>query len=114
MTKMQCSNCRGNINHKSMRCEYCGTQYKLDECENVIKVETFSNPIKIYGSEINIPYEYAKQDPNGMSKYAINQLSRNLADAIAENMEINLEYDPIHMQQHITARVRIVKPKHIF
>lgn len=114
MKKMQCSNCGGRINPTSMRCEYCGTQYKMDDYERVIKVETFSNPIKTYKSGISIPDEIAKHDNYGISKFAVEQLCRNLADAIAENMDIHEEYDPIHMEHRVTARVRIVEPKHIF
>ena len=45
---------------------------------------------------------------------AIRQLSRNLAEAIAPNMEMRTEYDPMYCHQRISARVRIVEPKYMF
>lgn len=114
MIKMQCSNCGGRINPNTMRCEYCGTQYKKEADERIIKVETFQNPIKVYKTQMTVPREHLNGNEETMSKIVINQLARNLADAFAENMEVHSEYDPMLNGYRITSRVRIVEPKHIF
>lgn len=114
MKKLICECCGAPINPKTYKCEYCGTQYKL-ETDEVIRVETFHNPIKVYKSKIEIPYEGIEaMGKEHTSKYAIHHLSRNLADAIAENMELHCSNDPFSRVQKITARVRIVEPKYMF
>ena len=114
MEEMKCKNCGATINPHTMKCEYCGTQYKRD-CDNVLRIETFQNPCKVYKSQICIPIEHIKyMGEEESAKIAVKQLSRNLAEAIAPNMEMVSEYDPIDMQQKITVMVRIIEPKYRF
>lgn len=112
--KMKCECCGGRINPSTYRCEYCGTQYKR-EYDGLMRIETYQNPCKVYASEINVPMEEIKAyGEEEVSKMAIRQLSRNLAEAIAPNMEMQTEYDPMYCRQRISARVRIVEPKYMF
>lgn len=114
MEALICKNCGAAINPSTMKCEYCGTQYKRDH-EQIIKVETYQNPCKVYKTQMMIPEEEIKHlGEEEIAKIAINTLSRNLAEAIKPNMEIHQEYDPMNMHQVITARVRIVEPKYVF
>lgn len=115
MKPMICECCGGQINLARNICEYCGTQYKTYDYENVIRVETFSNPVKVYKSQIEIPREAIISAGEELaSKQAIRMLSRNLADAIAENMELETQYNIMDNTQRISARVRIVEPKYMF
>lgn len=114
MKKLICECCNGKINPNTLRCEYCGTQYKKDE-DNTIRIERFENPCRVYKTQICIPVSEIEMLGNeNASQIVIKQLSRNLADAIAPNMEIQTEYDPCFMMQRISARVRIVEPKYMF
>lgn len=114
MTKLNCPNCGAPIKQNSCKCEYCGTQFE-NHNGNLIKIETFKNPCKVYKTEIPIPDHVIKQlGEKEVSDLVIKQLSANLADAIAPNMELQTEYDPIAMTQRISARVRIVEPKYMF
>lgn len=114
MRELKCTNCGAPINPKTMRCEYCGTQYKIDN-EQIVRIETFQNPCKVYKSQMIIPDEHVRAiGENEMSRIAIRQLSQNLADAIAENMELTYEHEPMSMAHRCTARVRIVEPKYTF
>lgn len=114
MKKMQCENCGGHINKSTMRCEYCGTQYTKDEHENVVRIETFTNPIRVYKAQTAMHSDVVRSNPKMASEYAVKELARNLADAIAENMEVETEYDPRLMMHRMTAKVRIVEPKYVF
>lgn len=113
MKKLNCPNCGAPVDN-SCKCHYCGTQYERNN-DNLIRIETFQNPCKVYQSQIMIPMEDVyKIGEERTSKIAIRQLSRNLADAIAPNMEMCVETDPRACAQRITAKVRIVEPKYIF
>ena len=115
MKAMICTVCGAAINPEKMMCEYCGTYYEKDKDDNVVKIETYQNPIKVYKSEVNIPQEYVYYcDSKEISKLAIEQLSHNLADAIAENMEVDVRYNPIYECQRVTAKIRIIEPKYLF
>lgn len=114
MKELKCKNCGAPINPQTLRCEYCGTQYKRDY-DNVLRIETYQSPCRTYKTQMVIPKEEIKYlGQETVSEIAIKQLSRNLAEAIAPNMELHTEYDPCYMQQKITARVRIVEPNYRF
>lgn len=114
MEALICKNCGGHINRNIMKCEYCGTQYKIEN-DQFIRVETFQNPVRVYQSEMFIHQDAIDNIPGeDLADIAIKNLSSNLAEAIAPNMDIKTEYDPYMMRQRISARVRIVEPKHMF
>lgn len=96
-----------------LQCENCGTQYKFEN-EQIIRVEKFQNPVKIYTSGMEVSKEMLSYDIEHSSEYCVKQLSHNLADAIASNMELTNEYNPLRNTYKMTARVRIVEPKYIF
>ena len=56
MDKYICSCCGGKINRITMTCEYCGTQYE-EKHDNLIRIETFRNPVETLGCDIPIPTE---------------------------------------------------------
>lgn len=115
MEKLECKNCGGVINPNTYTCEYCGTKYKRDYNDQIVRIEHFQNPVRVYTSQVILPKDQIDcMGTENVSKVAIAKLSRNLADAIAENMELYTEYDPYYMQQKITARIRIVEPKYMF
>ena len=114
MEELKCKNRGAPINPHSLRCEYCGTQYKRDY-DNVLRIETYQSFCRTYKSQINIPTETIRMiGEENASEIAIRKLSRNLAEAIAPNMEMRTEYNPCDMEQIITARVRIVDPNYRF
>lgn len=113
LTKLQCECCGGTINSATGVCEYCGMRYKIEE-EQLVRVETYHNPIRTYKALQEIPQEFMQIDPEKASQHTVKMLARNLADAIAECMDLSTEYDPRRCVQRVTARIRIVEPKYHF
>lgn len=113
MKKLICECCRTPIDRLSMKCEYCGTMYR-EENDNVIRIETFHNPIKVYKSSIMINNENMELLNNGLSDYLISNLSRKLADATKENLTLCVDNYPDTNSQVITAKIRVVAPNYTF
>jgi len=112
----RCPYCGGHVDPVSLKCSYCGTRYyKNNNSDNLIRIETYQNPIRTYGASIELnKHEYDIMGKEDASKMAIDMLSHKLADALAENMELDTEFDPSRMCQKISARVRIIEPKYMF
>ncbi|MBQ0079715.1 MAG: hypothetical protein KBS66_07500 [Eubacterium sp.] len=118
MKRLKCECCGGNLRenplaHYSYVCEYCGTMYK-EEHEYVHRVETFQSPVRIYQAEAMIDRQIYESCPQDVSGYAIKRLAHELAETIAENMELDTGYDPRRNCHRVRARVRIVPPGHLF
>ena len=111
MKKYICDCCGGQINIKTMLCEYCGTQYKED-IQRLIKVETYTNPVREYGARYIIPKEMTHADVplEIISEYAIKNLIAEMSKCLAENMVIKHERDYATNAHIFTGRVKIVHP----
>lgn len=108
--KYICECCGGQIDFVTLKCNYCGTQYK-DENNSIIRIETFHNPIKQYTAECIIPeYIARKEDTSG---YILNELAHQLARKLVENMDIQIaeDYDIQNMNIRVRGRVRVVVPE---
>lgn len=115
MKAMICDCCGGQIDPITLKCKYCQTAYERDLNDEIIRIETFQNPIKIFGSQMLIDdYIIEMLGENEASKVVKKELSLKLARAIAECMEIRCVHDPVHMRREVSARIRIVEPNHLF
>lgn len=115
MRKLICECCGAPINPRTYKCEYCGTAYEREVNGNVVRIETFQNPVREYKAGVEVPAEAVSvMNEHGAANYAIEQLSRNLAEAIAECMQLHTHYDPRSMNHIVTARIKIIEPAERF
>ena len=112
MKKLICECCGGQINSKTMKCEYCGTQYKRDYEENtpqIIRVETYWSPVRELSCQIDVTELInAGWDAQTISDYAVSKMRNKLSEAIAPyiRMEIRKEY----LNTKIDGRIKIIEP----
>ena len=107
--KYKCSCCGGDIDRKTMTCEYCGTRYK-EERGNVLRVEMFQNPVRTLKSKMVLNGKYFKANPQECAEYAIKQLARDFAECIAPYMDVHYEYNPCECTAELSARIKVVEP----
>ena len=110
MDKYICECCGGKVNRATMTCEYCGTQYK-EEDNNLIRFETYRNPIQKLVVSASYPEEAFKENPKEMAEYAIRNMSYKFAECIAPYMVMATEYEPEYHKRRIYGQIRIVVPK---
>ena len=110
MDKYICECCGGKVNRATMTCEYCGTQYK-EEDNNLIRFETYSNPIQKLCVTTSFPEEAFMKNPTEMAEYAIRHTAMKFAECIAPYMVMETEYDPEYCERRISGQIRIVVPK---
>ena len=112
---MTCPNCGGTIDRTRLICEYCGTKFKSDSNEQILRLETYSCPTRTFQVQTMIPNEYLNPDNvSEMSEYAINNITRQLADSLKDMLELRREHDFRFNQEVITARIRVVDPNYRF
>ncbi len=112
---LTCPNCGGGVNRERMICEYCGTKFKRDEDSQVLRIETYSCPTRTFQVQTMIPDEYLRMDnANEIADYAMNKITRQLADSLKDMLELRKEHDFRLNQEIITARIRVVDPNYRF
>lgn len=107
--KYKCSCCGGNINQATMTCEYCGTEYKKEH-ENVVRVETFQNPVRTLGCKRMLDRRVLMSDPEDYSKFAIQSLARQFAEVIAPYMYLESSLDYETGRIILDAKIKVVEP----
>ena len=111
MKAYKCECCGGEINRATMRCEYCGTQYKEDYDNGVIRIETFRNPVDHYTAMIKFDNDQINcLGPERVSEIAVRELTHKLSDCIAQNMVITHRYDPSTNINYIRGDIKVIRP----
>lgn len=107
MEKYICECCGGHINPHTMKCEYCGTQYKKEH-DNFIRIETFQNPVITLKSKVvidrHVPLEIA-------SKVALEELTRELAKNLTPFLVVESFSHSDVMEHEICGMIKIIKPE---
>ena len=112
MKKYVCECCGGQINPATMKCEYCGTQYKHDIENHVIRLETYTNPVDTFRAEVQYTNEELEITPlEIISEYALKSLANKLSESIYNNMVVQHEYDPLTREHRVRGTIKIIKPE---
>lgn len=118
LTPMTCTNCAGSINRATMTCEYCGTKYQDDSFGlRPLIVEHQSSPVRILKTQTSISHELMRDDclaKDSVVDMAMSDIRNQLAKALEDCMEIEMEYDIRQMRHIITAKVRVLEPNFRF
>lgn len=110
MNKYICQCCGGRINPTTMKCEYCGTEYKK-EADKIIRIETFTNPVRTFSAKVAIPDNWFREfGVESVSKLAVEQLVKELSESIAPMMEVYSDHDIATMQHTFSGRIKIIQP----
>lgn len=116
---LRCDYCGGFVNPTTYKCPYCGTQYvkpKDDWFERPLepmKLIAVNAPVDVYGVQTTIPaYDIKMMNDIGVpiEQEVRRDMARQIADVIAEKIDITEEYDIRRMDKTYSARLRVVKP----
>ena len=113
---LTCPNCGGSVNRSRMICEYCGTQFKCDENTQVLRIESYTHPTRVFSAEAIIPEEMHALAPEAVIPYAKNELAEKMVNALLQGnmIEFRSEMDWKRCQQIISARLRVLDPNYRF
>lgn len=111
MEKYICEQCGGSINPVTMKCEYCGTQYKSHN-NQIIRVETFYNPVKTLNAGCRISkFDVECIGADNAAKHITNRLSAMFAQEIQDIIQLDALYDPERMEYNIHGMLKVVIPE---
>ena len=115
LQKLQCSECGGRIDGKTLECQMCGMQYKLEESEygfRLGRVEVYNGKFVTLHGCVGIPAYIAHElGAEKACEMSIKQLAQNMAPHIMPLMEYYNEFDP-YMQMHKTfCEIRVAEPR---
>lgn len=111
MKNLTCTCCGGRINRATQRCEYCGTEYVINDNIPIIRMETYQNPIKEYKACMLLDNEAVIMYGNDYMEFAVKQLAKEMLPAVMEGMQMRIEDHVPTCQKKVTGRLKVVIPK---
>lgn len=115
LQKLQCSECGGRIDGKTLECQMCGMQYKLEESEygfTLGRVEVYNGKFVTLHGCVGVP-AYIVHDfgPERACELSIRQLAENMVPHIMPLMEYYNEFDSRTMTHKTFCEVRVAEPR---
>lgn len=114
---LRCNYCNGFVDPKTYKCPYCGTQYVKPRSEPYrvpdMKIVSVNAPVDVYAVNAAIPMEELKTMKDigvPIEQEVRRDMARQIADAIADKIDIYEDNDIIRYQKTYRARLRVVKP----
>ena len=119
---LRCNYCNGFVDQKTYKCPYCGTQYVKPREEPFIrpielKMVAVDAPVDVIGVNREIDmYDYKVMQDCGVpvEQEIRRDMAKQIADAIAEKLEIYEDNDIVRRRKIYCARIRLVKPEFRF
>ena len=114
---LRCDYCNGFVDPTTYKCPYCGTQYVKPRSEPYrvpdMKIVSVNAPVDVYAVNVAIPMGELKtmMDIGVPIEHEIRRdMARQIADVIADKIDIYEDNDIIRYQKTYRARLRVVKP----
>lgn len=114
---LRCNYCNGFVNPTTYRCPYCGTQYVKSRLEPYkmpdMKIVSVNAPVDVIACNTTIPMENYKTMMDigvPIEQEVRRDMANQIADAIADKIEIYEDFDITGYQKKYLARLRVVKP----
>ena len=114
---LRCNYCNGFVNPTTYKCPYCGTQYVKPRSEPYrppdTKIVSVNAPVDVIGCQVAIPFDRFKTMTDigvPIEQEVRRDMANQIADAIADKIEIYEDFDITGYQKKYLARLRVVKP----
>ena len=110
MKAMRCQNCGANINRRTMRCDYCGTEYESPN--DRIKIVLDRPGVSTIRCETKVDMMHMRHSPESAREYVLRDMRQQIADGLLAYMKMTTSesYDPLNCCQIIRGEVRVLDP----
>lgn len=114
MTELKCKNCGAPLT-KDGKCQYCGSVYDIPKDPTFIPVLIQNARANVFQASVSIPMQATHYMSNDeIADFAVDELKHKLSEALAGNMEIKVNKDPVKMITTFRGTVRILSPNYLF
>lgn len=107
---MTCKNCGANINRRTLRCDYCGTEY--EHPNDRIKIVTIRPGVHTIRCQTKVDMEMMRHSTEGAKEHVLRDMREQIADGLLAFMKMTTSecHDQRSHCQIIRGEVRVVDP----
>lgn len=93
MKPLICERCGGQISRKTMRCEYCGTEYGYENGAAQIRFTVDRPGVQKIVCQTAVDKDLILRSPEGAREYALREMREQIADGLLAFMKITVAED---------------------
>lgn len=115
MKALTCTQCGGTINPASMKCEYCGTSYRMDE--GLPRIIVHRPGVQVLQGEARVSRDFIKYagiDDKEIGHMVRSDIARGMAEELTNFMDVQTRYDPMTDSTVVRGRVRVIPSDYTF
>lgn len=106
-----CPNCGASVPFGQHQCSYCGTMFKGGDIYGPLVIEKANQCMHVIKTNVAIPrYAMERMSSEGQKDYILNEMRKQMADALLGLIEIRETFDPEHMDVLYEGRIRVIEP----
>ena len=105
-----CHNCGANVNRRTLRCDYCGTEYESPN--DRIKIVVDRPGVHKIRCETRVDMTQMRYSPERAKEYVLSDMRQQIADGLLAYMKMTTSesHDPLNYCQIIRGEVRVLDP----
>lgn len=115
LQKLQCDCCGGRIDGRSLSCQNCGMQYRIEESScgfTLGRVEVYNGKFITMNGLISVPaYTLYEMGPEKACEITIRELADRMAPHLIPFMEFQQSYDIERCCLKTCSEIRIAEPR---
>ena len=117
MEALRCSQCGGAINPRTMKCEYCGTQYKNENISGfgnpIVRIVQEQQGVHVIGAELMLdPFVASKLRSDRGEEFLMNTVRDDLINKIAKEIlqhtVLYTDFDIDKNKLRYSAKIRVL------
>ena len=105
-----CECCGGQVDPAAMKCEYCGTTYRLDENYKPIMIQTYSAPIHTFAVNTKIDSTLLSLYGRDYTDRVVREISGQLAERLLPYIEYRIQPNIEDIGLNLYSTVRVCEP----
>lgn len=110
LVPMICERCGGSINRRELRCEHCGTAYERINRNPAVQYIVDRSGTHRIRTEVRISREMLVANPEGATKFTLDRMRQELADALLSYMKLTVAEDYENNAKVFRGEVKVVVP----
>lgn len=114
--ELRCRNCGGALDAKTLKCNYCGSQYErknehMGDTVRTTYIQTCPAQLVPLAYQMRVSDEAMRYYPQEeVAEMCMKEITHALAKALVPYVKIETQRDLCNMQQIIRGTVRVVEP----
>ena len=112
LQKLQCDNCGGHIDGRTLVCQSCGMEYMLNEDFSLHRIEVTERRLIVLEGKVAVPAYLVRDsdDLQELSEMTLRDMSEKMAKKLLPFMEFQTLFNGLENKLETYAKISVAEP----